>query len=408
MNAQTHSCSLCWNQFPALASGTLESAILTAVRDHAPVSRSRIGDIAAVPASQVSRGVGALLDRGILLEQAHADQSGPRRKKGLAINPQAGHALAVSYDAAGLEGAILNGDYEPVHTDARRVDLRSLPADAVLDHIITFAQSLQARAKRLKSPPLGLALIDPGLVDVRTGRAVWAGCLTHWHDVPVATALHEKLALPIMLTNSLLSMVRAVDRQQGCDTVDDLLYIEYGDGIGCGMKLEGRYIRGASQMAGEFGHLRVSDQNVPCTCGQCGCLEAVAGLSALVRQARHALDAGTVSSLAEVKPLTGTAILTAAGQGDTLAVRLVTAAMDHLAVAVAGLINLLDPDRIIFSQRLSAVGDSLLERFFHAVVHNASGLHPGAVDLRISSLASHVSARGGASAILDRCYAMRS
>ena len=117
-------------------------------------------------------------------------------------------------------------------------------------------------------------------------------------------------------------------------------------------------------------------------------------LSALVRQARHALDAGTVSSLAEVKPLTGTAILTAAGQGDTLAVRLVTAAMDHLAVAVAGLINLLDPDRIIFSQRLSAVGDSLLERFFHAVVHNASGLHPGAVDLRISSLASHVSARG--------------
>lgn len=99
-----------------------------------------------------------------------------------------------------------------------------------------------------------------------------------WFDVPIASILEEKFALPVVLLNGSIAAIKAVDRFETTGTVNNLIYIGFSEGIGCGLKLQGNFISGKANVAGEFGHLIITDKPIPCRCGAVGCLEAVVAL----------------------------------------------------------------------------------------------------------------------------------
>jgi N-acetylglucosamine repressor len=387
-------------KFSKLPVNRTQSSILQSVRDHSPISRSRIVSITGQPHAAVSRSTATLLDKNILVEDSLADTTGPRKKRGLRLNSDYGYVLAVEYGPDGIEGIAMNSAYMPMTHMTQEQNLTSLSRDKI---IATIAEAIkELRRRTLKSPGrcLGIAAIDPGIVDDATGTSVLATTMEYWKDVPVVEILEKQFALPVMLLSTGITKIRAVDRLELNNKVDNLLYIEYGKGIGCGLKLNGQYISGESDLAGELGHLRITDEQTPCSCGGVGCLETCASLSALAKKASKAIP-GKGSMLNQNKPVCGIDVLRAAAKHDRLASRIVDEAFEKLGIAVAGLVNVLNPKMVLFDSLIDNAGSEaflLLRRVLHK---NVLISHQNHLEIKISTLKTHVGAMGGAAAILD-------
>jgi len=388
---------------PSLANNGTESTILTAIRDNAPISRSRIAELTGLPHAAISRAAAKLLERQVVIESRMADTKGPRRKRGLTLNGRYGYVISVEYGARGLEGAIVDLSYKTRHTAVETIPLGGMPREEKIDQIVDFIESMREAAEIIPGECIGFAVVDPGLVDSTTGRTVSCTTMDDWGDVPIVEILRERLNAPVMLPNSMAAKVRAVDRLEVDGEVRNLLYVEYGDGIACGMKLGGEYLVGESNVAGQLGHLRITDRQIPCRCGSVGCLEAVAALPALARNVKEALTDNTTTELAVLENLTGTDVLLATAGGDRLGLRIVEEAFRYLGRAVAGVVNILDPSMVILDNRLSQAGDDAVNSLLRSLTRNISPFHADRLKLSVSKVESHIGAIGGGVTVIDRC-----
>ena len=388
---------------PPLAHNGTESTILATIRDNAPISRSRIAEPTGLPHAAISRAAAKLLERQVVMESQMADTQGPRRKRGLTLNGRYGYVVSVEYGARGLEGAVVDLSYRTRHTAVETIPLGAMPRDEKIDQIVDFLESMCEMAERIPGECIGFAVVDPGCVDSDNGRTVSCATMDNWCNVPIVEILQKRLNAPVLLPNSMAAKVRAVDRLEVEGDVRNLLYVEYGDGITCGMKLRGEYIVGESNVAGELGHLRITDRHVPCRCGSVGCLEAVAALPGLARNVKEALTDNTTTQLAMLENLTGTDVLLATGNGDRLGLRVVEEAFDYLGRAVAGVVNILDPSMVILDNRLTQAGDDAVNSLLRSLTRNISPFHAAKLKLAVSKIESHLGAIGGGVTVIDRC-----
>lgn len=149
-----------------------------------------------------------------------------------------------------------------------------------------------------------------------------------------------------------------------------LAYVKVGTGIGCGVLMHGRTYHGARGTAGEIGHVTINADGPPCTCGNYGCLEAMAGGRAIAQRAQLAVMAGQRTSLADIAPLdslTARQVAEAAGQGDGVALQLMADAGRYLGIAIASLINLFNPSLVVMGGGVAQSGDCFMEPV-HATV----------------------------------------
>jgi glucokinase len=165
-----------------------------------------------------------------------------------------------------------------------------------------------------------------------------------------------------------------------------MAYIKVGTGVGAGLILDGRIYRGAAGMAGEIGHLTIQENGPLCTCGNRGCLEALAGGTAIARQAIAAVQAGKRTQLADVQPverITARHVAEAARLGDLVAQNIVAKAGEYLGIAIADLINLSNPSVVVVGGGVAQMGDLLLEPI-RRTAHERS-LSPSARSVRITA-----------------------
>ncbi len=207
--------------------------------------------------------------------------------------------------------------------------------------------------ERAGSPPAGIGVGIPGQVDPQGGRVLFTPNLG-WRDVPLRADLERLLGIPAVVTND----VRAItwgERLHGAGRgIDDLVCLYVGTGIGGGVVSAGRLLEGCTSVAGELGHMTIDLNGPPCTCGNRGCLEALAGGWAIARQAREMVKkdewAGeTILSMAGDSPETISAetVAKAASVGDPLAHSLLENVGRALIAGCVSLVNVFNPCRLI-------------------------------------------------------------
>ena len=182
----------------------------------------------------------------------------------------------------------------------------------------------------------------------------------------------------------------------------DLLLVGIGTGIGGGFVSGGAIQRGAHGFAAEFGHMIVERDGIACPCGQHGCWERYASGTGLATIARAAAAAGELSFSNGLEELRGEDVTEAARTGDAEALAVIDTFADWIALGLANLTNLYDPDTIVLAGGISADPDIFLPRILTAMSRRLWGTslrtHPA---LRFAELGPSAGAIGAAFLTLD-------
>ena len=187
-----------------------------------------------------------------------------------------------------------------------------------------------------------------------------------------------------------------------------LVYITLSTGIGGGLVLEGKIFRGKDSLAGEVGHLPVSDSGVVCSCGARGCLETFCSGSAIAQRGREwaVRRPESVARMIELSggsadQITAKAVVQAAAEGDTAAGRIIREAARWLARALLTVIRVLNPDRIILGGGVALAGNVLLEPVHESLEELSSPTIHYSTEIVLAELGSNSPLYGAAAMALE-------
>ncbi len=174
-----------------------------------------------------------------------------------------------------------------------------------------------------------------------------------WKNVPLARLLKRRFNLKVVLDNDANAAAWGTYVLETNRKVKSLLCITLGTGVGGGLILNGRIYHGASGTAGEIGHITVNPQGERCNCGNYGCLETYAGGAYIVKKAIKEIKKGKKSLIKKLAgenlhSITSRTVQSAALKGDKLARRIWKEVGQYLGIALSGVINLLNPEVIVF------------------------------------------------------------
>jgi glucokinase len=221
-----------------------------------------------------------------------------------------------------------------------------------------------------------LLAAHPGVEAVGVGAAGWIDAERStvlfapnvgWHNEPLRDRIAEKVGLPVVVENDANAAAWAEYRFGAARGVPDALLITVGTGIGGGIIANGELFRGAYGVAGEFGHVRVVPDGLPCGCGRRGCFEQYCSGRALVREARALAEAdpkqaARLLALAggEVDAIQGLHVTQAATEGDPAAVEAFAVIAKWLGQGLADLVSIWDPGLIVVGGGVAESGELLL------------------------------------------------
>lgn len=334
--------------------------IVNMVRTGEATTRPEIGRITGLGRGVVTQRIDQAIEMGFLADSELAPSTGGRSARTLRFRSEQGlivvcalGALHIRVGVADLDGTLISHTHEawdiasgPEKTLARTMEL----ADALL-------------VEQGEAPVWAVTVGLPGPVDFASGRPVAPPIMPGWNGFDVRGAVQDHFDAPAWVDNDVNLLVFG-ERARRDATDDDLIYCKIGSGIGSGLLSQGRVHRGSNGAAGDIGHVRVSGSDEPCRCGKVGCLEAVAGGWALVRDARRAIESGASSGqLADAEregELTPEAIARAAENGDSLAIGLVQNSARVVGEAAATLVNVFNPKVFIIGGAAAAAGELFL------------------------------------------------
>lgn len=282
-------------------------------------------------------------------------------------------AIGVDLGATKVEVARVDGAGHALERLRRPTNVKEGP-DAVRAEIIAAVRELQGTAG---SSPAGVGVGVAGQIDPENGVVRFAPNLG-WRDVPLQAGLSQELGLPVVVTND----VRAATwgewlhgSGKGCD---DLICLFVGTGIGGGVVSGGQMLTGCSNTAGELGHIVVNLNGPQCTCGNQGCLEALAGGWAIAQRAQEAIstDPSRGASLLKMaggkaEAITAKTVAEAAMAGDPLAIYLVDRVVEALIAGAISLVNAFNPCRLILGGGVIEGFPEMIDRIAHGVRHRA-------------------------------------
>ncbi len=384
-----------------------KASVIDLIR-HSPrgISRAELAETLQVSRSTISTIVGHLLEGGLVVERGTGTSRGGRRPIVLEINPDAGRVVGVDIGASHLVVIVadLNGAKLAETEEAFAIEAGP---EAGLRQVLTAVEATLTRAGCSLAQVQAIAVGVPGPVVASEGMVSAPPIMPGWDAFPIRAKLEAAWGKPTTLDNDADLGALGEWTFGAGQGANDLAYIKIGTGIGCGLLLGGQIYRGVLGTAGEIGHVTISDSGPPCTCGNYGCLEAMAGGRAIAQRAQLAVKAGQRTVLAHLnghRELTARDVAVAAANDDPVSQQLLADAGRHIGSAVASLINLLNPGLVVLGGGVTGAGPWLLDPLQQAVAERTMRPSRQATRLVLGQLGRHSVALGAVALALTRAF----
>lgn len=379
-----------------------ELSVLLLIHAKRNISRIELTKQTGLSAASITAMVQRLIDKGLVVESGHNSSALGRKPVSLTVRDDAGF----------LVGVDLGSFYtRVVVTDIRGTLIFKQESETGIPdgRDLVLARTVQAIHKAIddsripRSAFRGIGIAHSGVIDVSRGLVLSyprPGQMAEWKNVPLREIMQSEFGVPCLLEDSVRAIATA-EKYFGQGTgLDDFIYVDAGMGIGAAIVLDGKIYRGAGGSAGEFGHMTVDEDGPLCCCGNYGCLETLASCGAIIQSVRSAIEKGVDSHVRELSGgdlnrISIEIIGQAAVQNDSLSFRVMHDAISHIAVALADVVNLLNPHVLIFGGALFRSAPELfLEPLKRMIRQRALEKSANEVQLKISNLGGEASALG--------------
>jgi predicted NBD/HSP70 family sugar kinase/biotin operon repressor len=337
--------------------------VVDALRRLGLASRSDLARLTGLSRTTVGSLVAGLQEQGLVVDHEVNGERQPGRGRPpvlLRLDPAAGVAVGIYFDHDEVRVALADLSSTVLAEDRSEIDVDNAAADSI-DLAVRMLRALQERAGVDSSQIVGAGVGLPGPIDRRTGKIGSAIILPGWVGLHAQRELSQRLGLHVEVDND-ANLGALAEASFGAGRgLKDIFYVMLSSGIGAGLVLDGRVHRGATGLAGEIGHVQVRPDGAVCRCGNRGCLETIAGESALAALLRPRL--GRDVSVRDVLDLVAA--------GDLGAARVVNDAGRAIGRVLADLCNALNPEAIIVGGELSQVGEPLLSGIRESIDRHA-------------------------------------
>jgi glucokinase len=231
---------------------------------------------------------------------------------------------------------------------------------ALLDAIVTTITELRSRCSEVVTVGIGAA----GMVDL-DGAIHYAPNVPAFRSTAVRADVQQAIGLPTVVDNDANVAAYAEVRFGAARGMSDAMVITLGTGIGGGVVVNGKVLRGAHGFAAEVGHFQIDPNGTMCACGERGHWEAMASGTALGQMARAAVERGELAAVldaagGDVAAVAGPHVSAAGHAGDTEALALIDAYAFNVAIGLVGLANIFDPGVIAIAGGLVNDGELFL------------------------------------------------
>lgn len=381
------------------------ATVLDVIRERVTVSRVELAEATGLTPATITHAIRELIEVGFVHEVGTAASSGGSPRRLLQLEPTACYTVGIQLDRFTATGVVVDLAGHVVARSSMAGAQEREPAE-VMGFVAEHVDDLLSTAAVPKEKVLGVGLATYGPQDREAGVLLTAQPTASWLEFPLAETLSEALGVPVLIENDATAAAIGEEGLGGSRSSFATVYM--GGGIGAGVVLAGQPYRGATSNGVELGHISIDAFGPACSCGNRGCVENIAGPTAVV------LKAGTIPGLAERLRLGGDTvsdferIARAAEAGDADALALLEESSGVLATAIVSMVNLFDVGRVVISGAAFATAGPLYRDAAQAALDRSAFMrfaHPVVVDL--SDNVSDAAAIGGAVVVLRRLFEAR-
>lgn len=308
----------------------------------------------------ITKLVGELIEDGFVKEVGKVDTNGGRRPSVYGLNPSAGYFVGVDIRRKYFNYAVT--DFKGTLIDFHeKVDFAVQNSEESFRELCRCLKPLLEESGVDSEKVLAYGFNLTGRVNNETGY-----CFTYFlgEDKPIASVLEDEMGKPVFVDNDSRAMTYG---EYICGVANDeknMLFINISWGLGMGMIMDGKLSYGKSGFSGEVGHFTLLNNNQVCHCGKTGCLETGASGLAIYRIFMEKLQAGR-NSILSAKHNKGEKIhieeiIDAVQEEDVLAIEVIEEIGTTLGMAIAGLINIFNPELIVLGGNVAETKEYLL------------------------------------------------
>lgn len=369
------------------AMGTNDEQIMNIIRRQGLISKAMIAKMTGLTPATVTNITAKLMEWGLILEDSIGQSSGGRRPLLLKINPQIAQVIILHIRSEKLMGYLVDPALGVQYTDNKQI--KGLKKDEVLAVMLDMIGQCQQAAT---ATVLAVGVVIRGPVRNPEGISVFAPSIG-WRNVPLKTIIEEKFSFPAFIENDAKALLNGEYYYGAVKDADSMILLKVSHGIGSGMMFNGRIYRGINGSAGEVGHTTIDISGPVCSCGNYGCMEALASENALVDMVVKSIKEGQpslVHTLAkgELTNVTPTIIYRAADMGDELAIRILGQVARYLGIGIANLVNIFNPKIVIIGGGIVDARQYIEDIVQQTVLDRSFESCSSVLEIRFSALAT--------------------
>jgi len=384
------------------------SVILNFIRQHEPVSRHQIALELGFSPATVSSAVAYLQKNGLVQKLGYGNSSGGRPPVMLGINPHGGKVISVDISSVFpqriLRAAVLDikGNVLKETQDQRN----PRGNQALLSVIREIIEKLLSVSATNREDFLAVGISVPGLVNAETGELIFTNIDVY--NLQIGAVLQDWLGIPVLVYNN--DDVAALGEYYfgAGREAHSLVYLSVGYGVGAGFVIDGKIYPYGRISAGEIGHITVQPDGPQCYCGNRGCLSALVNSERIVKQVQ-ADQNQLPERLRSLPPgaFSISDILDAAEESDGICRRVIHDSAEWIGIAVANVINLLNPEVIVLDGELFNKRDYFLRLVKTAAAKRAFSHYFPSVSIIRSSLGRSAGLKGVGVLVMDEILQRR-
>jgi glucokinase-like ROK family protein len=342
-----------------------EVEIIRALRRQGRISRTEISNITGWSKAKASQEIRSLVDKGYLVEVGEGASQGGRKPRLLRINNQLGYIAGIDIGATSLDIALADVTGLLLQRCSEPTDVRLSP-ETVLGRCSELVLELIKAQGATPDQVLGIGIGVPGPVDFARAVLVAPPLMPEWENFPIRDFFKKTFSSAFVVVDNDVNIMALGEQRAGDGAgIDHFIFVKIGTGIGAGIISNGKIHRGSDGCAGDIGHICVDKNGPLCTCGNKGCLEAMAAGPAIAFDAMAAARTGSSPVLSQMRDSHNGVIRpedvnAACREGDQAALDIIRDSGQMIGDVLANLVNFFNPSHIFIGGGIANFGNHLL------------------------------------------------